>query len=648
MLKTSKCLMVLTALVLILSACALAQDASGIGGYDAKARTWDYVSFGRYPTGKDGAVEPVLWRVLSVEDDQAYLLSEYILFAHRVDPNCYPVNKKSEPYGGWETSELFNYLNDEFLNTAFDAAEQDALAETPDGGRVTLPEIDDIRNKKYGFDQEKKRQAQSTEYAKENGLFVYQGAKRYSPWWSRTPSESKQYAHRRVMDNGKLGFISVEVKNLGVRPAIMLRLDKIAAVTGSGTVEDPFVPVLEPVSLTGADQAAPAEDDAADAAPADEADDSAAPVEDDAADAAPADEADDAAAPVEDDAADAAPADEADDAAAPVEDDAADAAPDDEADDAAAPMEDEAADKAVSFPSAYASLFPGLTDEGFLPAGEPEFVYEDQKTGLWLYASQDLRIEIALKTAQPKKNRPWRWYEADIYVRPGSGEYMKAYYNEDDPRTKKTEQIIRIARANGLVFAINSDWYYYRVQRNAKKRTMSVGVILRQGEVLYDDPAKKSATTIPNRDILALYPDASLEVYDYNGVTAQELKTKGAYDVLSFGPVLLSGGEVTAQALAISARQSDNPRCGIGLVEKGHYVSVMMEGRTSRSKGCTVKEFAELFKNKGCVSAYNLDGGGTACMMFMGEYITDMGSGYRAEARKQTEVLGIGHTDRLK
>ena len=67
------------------------------------------------PTDADGTVRPILWRVLEVKDQQAYLMSEYILFAHRVDPNCYPVNKKTKEYAGWETSELFNYLNQEFL-----------------------------------------------------------------------------------------------------------------------------------------------------------------------------------------------------------------------------------------------------------------------------------------------------------------------------------------------------------------------------------------------------------------------------------------------------------------------------------------------------------------------------------------------------
>ena len=191
---------------------------------------------------------------------------------------------------------------------------------------------------------------------------------------------------------------------------------------------------------------------------------------------------------------------------------------------------------------------------------------------------------------------------------------------------------------------MNADWYYYRVQRNAKKKVMPVGIIIRQGEILYNDPAKKLWTTIPNRDILAIYPDGNMEVYDYNGIKADELVAKGATDVLSFGPVLLSNGEVTKQTLDISDRQKDNPRSGIGMVAPGHYVSIVMEGKRQVSSGCTVKEFAELFQAKGCQVAYNLDGGGTASMMFMGKYLNKMGQ-FQANARKQVEALGLGTSE---
>ena len=207
-------------LLVCLTTSALAASTDQLTGYQGKQKAWQYIEFGSYPTDADGTARPILWRVLSADGSQAYLLSEYILFAHRVDPNCYPVNKKTSQYGGWETSELFNYLNREFLDTAFTEAEQTALKANEDGGLVSLADIQDIKNKKFGFTSEKLRQAQSTAYAKANGLFVYQGAKKYSPYWLRSRSTSKQYAHQKVQDNGKVGYISVEVADVGARPVI--------------------------------------------------------------------------------------------------------------------------------------------------------------------------------------------------------------------------------------------------------------------------------------------------------------------------------------------------------------------------------------------------------------------------------------------
>ena len=300
---------------------------------------------------------------------------------------------------------------------------------------------------------------------------------------------------------------------------------------------------------------------------------------------------------------------------------------------------------AASSVTEFASLFPALTEEGFLPEGEEEFFSADEEKGLWLYVSPDLRVEIVRKTDTAKKSEPRRWYEAEIFVRPGTEDYFRTYYHELNPRTKKLAETQAIARENHLVFAINSDWYYYRVLRNAKKRVMSVGVVLRGGEAFYNDPATKPANNIPNRDYLALFPDGGMEAFDYNGPSAEELQALGASDVLCFGPVLLRDGELTEQAKRIGERGNNNPRTGIGMVEKGHYVAIMVEGRTKQSVGCKLTYLADLFAQKGCQVAFNLDGGGTSSMIFMGVYLNE--NTYAAQNRLQNEVIGIGFSDQV-
>lgn len=567
-------------LSLLLSGCCLSEGE--LLPYQSKAKRWTYVAFGRAPWTKEGEKQPVLWRVLAVNGEKALLLSDKLLFAARIDG-------ARDAFPGWPASELFAYLNGAFLRDTFSPAEQAALLPQDDGGLVSLPEVDDLRNTAYGFINDNTRRAQGTAYAQQNGLQVYWGGRKESPYWTRTPSPNHMNAHRRVMNGGKLGYLNVGEEELGVRPLILVSLKGLTVLSGAGTEEDPYRFDL-PEDEAGAGEEPPVSaEETAQAGP---------------------------------------------DAEAPAAE-----MPDESP---AAPAENAPAG-AGQAASLYADRFPALTDEGFLPAGQPAFSYADEEEGLWLYASADLRIEIVRKTDTTVRSKPKRWLEADIYTREGSGEFLRTYYNGGDPRTKKLAETAQIARENNLVFALNTDWYYYRVLRNAKKRVMTVGVVLRGGEVFYDDPPKKASSSIPNRDILAIYSDGDMEVYDFNGAGAEELREKGAWDTLCFGPVLLRDGEVTEQTKAISARQAGNPRSGVGMVEKGHYVAIMVEGRTKLSDGCQLTYLAELFRLKGCRIAFNLDGGGTASMIFMGQYLNE--NTYSAQNRQQNEVLGIGQME---
>ena len=555
--KAKKALPALIALLLFL----LPARAEGpaLHSYRADTGAWDYVLLGSFPTDADETVRPILWRVLLTDHASALLLSDRILFSARVDvqQNTYP---------GWEQSELYEYLNGEFLKTAFSWAEQNALARQMDRALVSLPDAEDLKNPRYGFSTDDSRCARGTAYAAENGLQVYQGGTGHSPYWTKTLSPNHEKAHRRVIQEGRWGYLGVWHEGQGVRPMVQLKLEDAQIMSGLGTREDPYV-----LSLPEPSQPEP-RDETADLL--------------------------------------------------------------------------EAQKRNAAFLSAgtgYEALFPALTEEGFLPQGEAPFSLADRETGLWLYASPDLRIEIVRKTDTQKKTQPLLWYEADIYVRPGSSEYLKTYYHQGDMNIRERTEPEVIARENGLVFSLNTDYYLYRVLRNARRKVMSVGVILRGGEILYDDPARKDVSIVPNRDLMALYPDGRMEVYDYNGTTAKALKKQGASDVLCFGPILLKDGQITPQAERISKKLGNDPRTALGMAEIGHYVAVMVEGRTKASKGCTLLRLAELMREKKCVLAFNLDGGGTSSMTFMGELLNQ--NTYSAHLRGQAELLGIGKTE---
>jgi len=70
-----------------------------------------------------------------------------------------------------------------------------------------------------------------------------------------------------------------------------------------------------------------------------------------------------------------------------------------------------------------------------------------------------------------------------------------------------------------------------------------------------------------------------------------------------------------------SSVNPENPRTGIGMIEPGHYIIIVADGRRSEYKGPTLPEFAKMFEDYGCKVAYNLEGGSTSTMIFKGEVI---------------------------
>lgn len=218
--------------------------AAELRGYE-KGAGYQYVTFGSFPQTAQGEVQPILWRVLEVTEDSAYLLSEYVLEARQVhhDPK--------EFQSVWTDTDLYHYLNGDFLNAAFSREEQEALIQSQDPGTVFLPAYEDIKNKAYGFTKDSTREAFATDYAKSQGIFVYMRTKT-SPYWTRTPSNQTRptwgdYAMRRTMSGGKIGYICVEVSDLGYRPGVLLDPRKVT-LTGEGTMESPIAVSVTPIS----------------------------------------------------------------------------------------------------------------------------------------------------------------------------------------------------------------------------------------------------------------------------------------------------------------------------------------------------------------------------------------------------------------
>lgn len=238
-----------------------------------------------------------------------------------------------------------------------------------------------------------------------------------------------------------------------------------------------------------------------------------------------------------------------------------------------------------------------------------------------LYVDEQIAIEITRH----------RWDNSDVYVADillMSPEYLKTALAKGVYGRNVTQTTSEMAEANGAILAVNGDYYGSRDN----------GYVLRNG-VVYRAAGKRG------RDVLVIGEDGMFSIGQEGAVTVKALQNAGARQVLSFGPVLLKDGAVAVPARGLSGHATKrNPRTAIGMVEELHYVFVTVDGRTSKSAGLTVQSLAKFMATLGVQTAYNLDGGGSAAMVFNGQVVNrPTYDGKVIEERKVSDIVYIGY-----
>ena len=210
-------------------------------------------------------------------------------------------------------------------------------------------------------------------------------------------------------------------------------------------------------------------------------------------------------------------------------------------------------------------------------------------------------------------------------VRVSSVEYLKTAFAEGTYGKNVTQSTSEIAASNNAVLAVNGD--YYGVQER--------GYVIRNG-VLYREEAGEN-------DVLCIYADGSMKVVDPSTATAQELLEQGVWQAFSFGPGLITDGEIdVALNTEVGKAKASNPRTAIGIIDDLHYVFVVSDGRSGESEGLSLYELASFMEQLGVKTAYNLDGGGSSTMVFQGEVVNNPSSGFRDEEREVSDIVYIG------
>lgn len=272
----------------------------------------------------------------------------------------------------------------------------------------------------------------------------------------------------------------------------------------------------------------------------------------------------------------------------------------------------------------------GVGEDGFLTGEGAEYVLADAEEGLWMYVSETLRIEIDRYTAS---NRKLIWYTAHIRQKEGDG--MHTFLADPAHPFGLSKLVEEIARQYQLVFAINGDFFEDRYREGEK-----IGCVIKNSVVI--NRYAQELDNLPTLDVLALFEDGTMKCFKARSNSADKYLAMGVRDTICFGPILVSGGSINMKQLEDYGR-SREPRTALGMVENGHYVAIVCEGRSEESDGLRLSELAPLMLAEGCVEALNLDGGQTSVLSFMGEKLNATGTFHNSSRpRRVTDIVGIG------
>ena len=277
--------------------------------------------------------------------------------------------------------------------------------------------------------------------------------------------------------------------------------------------------------------------------------------------------------------------------------------------------------------------WPERDADGFL-AAEGEYFYENDEEGLWIYLGKDLQIVI---TRRQDSAIPLVWFETEIRTRNGEG-FRTAMTDPERPG-KKYRYPYDISRDEKFVLSFSDDFYANRMDTKE-----TVGIIIREGQILSKNTNRKTGHHLPNLDMMAQFPDGTLRVYECNEITAEELQQQGARNVFSFGPILLRDGEIND--LLYTYFRSIEPRHALGMMEPNHYLLISVQGRTDGSKGTNLQRVAEIMQARGVQQALNLDGGNTMALVFRGRMLNKLAVYKKKKfVRTVTSMIGIGYTE---
>ncbi|MEN6636537.1 MAG: phosphodiester glycosidase family protein [Clostridiaceae bacterium] len=225
---------------------------------------------------------------------------------------------------------------------------------------------------------------------------------------------------------------------------------------------------------------------------------------------------------------------------------------------------------------------------------------------------KDANINISIEKVQQNEVT---YFFADIYV--ADIQYFKTSFAEQADVMGGRDATADIAARSNAILAINGDLC-----------VDNSGPVVRNSKLYRDE---KFA------DALVMNNDGSMQTFSAEQLDMNAIKTNGAWQVWTFGPMLLKDGQPMTDFN--STLKKANPRTAVGYYEPGHYCFLVVDGRQEGySVGLSLTDMSQLFYDRGCKVAFNLDGGQSSEMVFLGKLVNQPYNG----GRSSSDILYIG------
>ena len=181
--------------------------------------------------------DPIKWLILSEEKGKKLIIADLILDSQDYNPSDsssqYSHNGGTGYTNNYELSNIRKWLNDNFYNTAFNDSQKEMILTTSVDNSVSSTgyssndyACNDTNDKIFLLSYEEvmslftspeKRKAQGSDYAKCQGLYVYNS---YSYWWLRSPYNYYSINARDVGYGGSIHSDDYVINTYrGIRPA---------------------------------------------------------------------------------------------------------------------------------------------------------------------------------------------------------------------------------------------------------------------------------------------------------------------------------------------------------------------------------------------------------------------------------------------